>query len=230
MNGDKISELLSRDVGEIPVPDMWDGVRQRTAQLPTVREKHYTRRIRPSSLIYVLVGGCAVSVVLFLIIAAAGLPKLSEYSGQLTGYTPAGESLDSTGLPMVSAKAGSLALSERSIQELETLVGSIGDKESVYEDSAYIYHFDSSGRLVSMLDENSGAEINLEKTALLLLQRHFPDISIENYSIFISDDGDRPSLYARADVLGEGLTITEIKMTFYTDEWQTLLGVGEDQE
>lgn len=229
MTDDRLSELLSRDIGTIPVPDMWDRVQQKVSASPqTAAENHHTYRKRTSPLIYALIGGSAVSVTLLLLIGVAGLPQPDLLTGQPAGSSPSAGAAGSDHLPMVSAETGSLALSGRSTEELEALIGRLAEGESVYEDSAYLYRFDSDGCLTYMLDEESHRSIDIEETARRLLQRHFPDISIENYSIYLGEDTEHPSLCAKAEMVGEGLTITEIKITFYTDEWQKLLGLAEE--
>lgn len=128
-------------------------------------------------------------------------------------------------IPVKKAAPHSLALCARSVRELEEKLGGIAEGDMIYEDSAYLYRFDGTGRLCAMTESESGKMIDLERCARLLIEKHFPDVSAGDCAITIDTGGEYPMLCARAELSHEGPAVTEIRMNFYTDEWQRLLGL-----
>lgn len=222
MDENRSLELFKNELDSITMPDLWEKVYNRVQNIQSVRKKS-GQRYRKRSRIYAFIAAgaaafcAAVSLVIFL--SVRNMPVDIKNNTE----QPVSQSNVINDIPIRSVQPYSFSLSERAKEELEEKLGSFSRNDIIYEDSTYIYRFDTKGVLCDMIETENGNRLDLKKTARTLIQNHFSGVSADNYAITIDDSGEYPMLCATAVISQNGLMISEISMRFYTDEWQKLL-------
>lgn len=224
MNENRSLELFKNELDSITMPDLWEKVYSRVQNIQSFGKKSGQSYRKRSGIYAFIAAGAAlfcIAVSLLIVHSVRNTPTdIRSYDGQ-----PICQSGPANDMQMKSVEPHSLALSARTMGELEEKIGSISDSDVIYEDSAYLYRFDEEGQLCDMIETESGNRLDLEKIARTLIDNHFSGVSAESFIITIDTSGEYPMLCARAEISQDGLAITDITMKFYTDEWQKLLGI-----
>lgn len=225
MNESHALELFENELNAIKMPDLWEKVYSRVQSIPDIRQRP-KRRLRGFSTNYTF--AALASVILLAAASTIYIINMSVNIGDEQTSNVYNTAL-SDDIPIKSVQPHSLALSARTDEELELMLGKVSLNDMIYEDSAYIYHFDENGILCGIADPESGNCLDLEKTAKLLIENHFPEATVNSFAVTLDNSGEHPALCIKADITQNGLSITEIKITFFTDEWRKLLGIEPDQ-
>ena len=225
MNENHALELFEDELNSIRMPDLWEKVYSKVQSIPDIRQSP-EQRPRGFSKIYAFAGLAA-----FVLLAAVSTIFLVNMSVSIRDEqsTSFYSETVSDVIPIKSVQPHSFSLSAKTNDELELMLGSVSANDMIYEDSAYIYRFDENGILCGMADPESGNCIDLEKTARLLIGNHFPEATVNSFAVTLDNSGEHPALCIKADITQNGLSITEIKITFCTDEWRKLLGIESDR-
>ena len=116
---------------------------------------------------------------------------------------------------------GTVALSGRSEEELETLLEYCVDAK-IYEDKQYLYSFDSDGNLLEILNisekksnGDNAPEEKILKTSEELFAYYFPELNRDDYEIEYQGEADAmPAWIVEYTRTTEGIIDSKIRMTF----------------
>ena len=244
MNSKDVIKRLRNDVSVIDVPSIPQAVRQAVreqrekyieyyGQAPEMKKS--TRDMVVKGIFAAMVTAMVVSVPIIVVMTnrspISDLPDTSVLPNS-SGTVSAAESRigtsteqSETTLERIKLQQvyGEVALSDKSEEELETLLVTYSTKDSVYEDDSYIYNFDAQGRLVEMRKAAFGDEEGqvvdeqvISARVNALLKEYYPDWLENGCDIEIEKKEDSRLLWT-ADVIKNANDFTT-EIVYFTFE------------
>ena len=264
MNSRDVVKRLRNDVGVIDVPPIPQAVRQAVreqrekyiayyGQAPEMKKstmKKSTRDMVVKGIFAAMVTAMVVSVPIIVVMTnhapVSDLPDTSVLPNS-SGAVSAAESqiVTSTEQPETTLERiklqqvyGEVALSDKSEEELETLLVTYSTKDSVYEDDSYIYNFDSQGRLIEMrnlapVEENASfvTEQSIRGEVYAIIKEYYPEWNDKSCSISVDENMSGYPAWTVTIKKDNGISKEKITMLFFSSgrlHWMRVDGVSRN--